>query len=389
MTPDTAQTTPRSLPTADHTVARESALVRTSPNKLKMAPFGFNISRGPSGVTLAEGPPRIANWQEVRAIALAAENAGMEALIPVGRWKGFGGESQFWDRSFETFTWAAAIAEATERIQIFTTCHIGLTHPVTAAKMGATIDHVSGGRWGLNVVAGWLGAEFDMFGGLPPHVDRYRLATEWLEIVRRLWTDDEEFDFDGDFFTMKGAISEPKPVQRPYPMIMNAGQSPSGQSFASKNSDLIFIGLQDTENLAATIQGIRGSAAEAGREVNIWGVVHIVCRDTEDEALEYIRYYADERGDYETAKRYAAGLVAGDTPTHDIFRRDSGLMRQVMATAGNRGIVGTPDTVAAQLKQFSDAGLDGVGVVWVDFLEGIKQYEEILLPALRDASLRV
>jgi FMNH2-dependent dimethyl sulfone monooxygenase len=384
----TELTTPREQSTADHSVERAKSPVLSSLNKLKLAPFGFNIGRGPAGVTNVEGPPLIADWNEVRSIVVAAENAGFDAVIPVGRWKGFGGDSKFWDRSFETFTWAAAIAEATDRIGIFTTAHIGITHPVYAAKMGATIDHISGGRWGLNVVAGWLGAEFDMFGGLPPHVDRYRLAAEWLDIIRRLWTEPEEFDYDGEFFQLKGAISEPKPVQSPYPPIMNAGQSPSGQAFATQHSDLIFIGLQEGYDTKETIDNVRSKAAENGREVNLWGVAHIVCRDTEQEARDFIDYYAGERGDYETAKRYAASLMAGDTPSHDIFRRDSELMRQVQATAGNRGSVGSPEQVVEQLKEFSDAGLDGCGIVWIDFLEGIRQYEEKLLPLMRDAGLR-
>jgi FMNH2-dependent dimethyl sulfone monooxygenase len=386
---DTQQvTTPREQPNADHSVDRATSPLLSSPHKLKIAPFAFNIGRGCAGVTNVEGPPLIANWNEVRSVAVAAENAGFDALIPVGRWKGFGGDSKFWDRTFECFTWAAAMAEATERIAIFTTCHLGITHPVTAAKMGATIDHVSGGRWCLNVVAGWLGEEFDMFGGLPSHVDRYRLAAEWLDIVKRLWTEDEAFDYDGEFFKLKGALSEPKPVQSPHPPIMNAGQSPSGQAFATKHSDVIFIGLQEGYDTKATIDNVRQMAADNGREVALWGVVHIVCRDTEKEARDFVKYYAEDLGDYETAKRYGAGLTAGDTPSHDIFRRDSDLMRLVMSTSGNRGIVGTPEQVVEQLAEFSEAGLDGCGMVWVDYLEGIAQYESTLLPLMREAGLR-
>ena len=206
--------------------------------------------------------------------------------------------------------------------------------------------------------------------------------------MRRLWTEPEEFDYDGEFFKLKGALSEPKPVQSPYPPVMNAGQSSSGQAFATQHSDLIFIGLQEGYDTKATIDNVRAKAAEVGREVALWGVVHIVCRDTEKEARDFVKYYADDLGDYETAKRYGAGLVAGDTPSHDIFRRDSDLMRQVMATSGNRGIVGSPEQVVEQLAEFSEAGLDGCGVVWVDYLDGIEQYETTLLPLMREAGLR-
>jgi alkanesulfonate monooxygenase SsuD/methylene tetrahydromethanopterin reductase-like flavin-dependent oxidoreductase (luciferase family) len=375
--------------TADGTVERTSGLVMTSANRLKLAVFGYNLSGGPAGVTFAEGPPRIANWDEVRSIAVSADEKGLEAVIPIGRWKGFGGPSGFWDRSLETFTWAAATAEATERIQIFTTCHVSVIHPVIAAKMGATIDHVSNGRWGLNVVAGWLGPEFDMFGSeLPPHRDRYEMAAEWLEAVTRLWTEVEPFDFNGKFFQLKGAVSIPKPVQNPYPLIMNAGHSPSGRSFAANHCDMIFISLVEQDGLTELVDQIRAEASKAGREVSIWGLAHIVCRDTEEEARAFVERYAVEQGDFETAKRYAVQLLQADTSSHDKFRHDSDLMRTVTATAGNWGVVGSPEQVVSALQKVSESGIDGVGMIFVDNLEGLERYQDQLLPMMREAGLR-
>src|SRR4051794_30013617 len=86
---------------ADQTVERSRVRVLTSPNKLKLGVFGINLSGGTAGVTMAEGAPKITDWNEVLTIAVNAEKAGYEALIPIGRWKGFGGPSKFWDRSFE------------------------------------------------------------------------------------------------------------------------------------------------------------------------------------------------------------------------------------------------------------------------------------------------
>jgi FMNH2-dependent dimethyl sulfone monooxygenase len=366
----------RSSLIADQTVDRSQALIMSSPNHLKLGVFGINLSGGTAGVTFAEGPPRIANWDEVLSTALAAELAGLEALVPIGRWKGFGGPSGFWDRSLESFTYAAGLAQATDRIQIFTTCHVGVIHPVMAAKMGATIDHIANGRWGLNIVAGWLGPEFEMFGyDLPPHGKRYEMAIEWLDIVKRLWTETEPFDYDGAFFHLKGAISDPKCVQAPYPVVMNAGHSPAGVDFAASQCDMIYISTL-SNSIADDVDRIRETAAKSGRNVSVWGTAHINCRDTQE-------------GDYETAKRYAVQMLAADSSSHDKFRRDSDLMKLIMSTGGNRGILGSPEQVVAELAEISAAGVDGIAMIFTDYNDGITRYTEQMLPLMREAGLRL
>lgn len=146
-----------------------------------------------------------------------------------------------------------------------------------AAKMGTTVDLISEGRWGLNVVAGWMQSEYELFGQqMAPHADRYAFAQAWVELVKRLWTEDDEFDFESEYFRTKGAISIPKPMQRPLPAIMNARLSPAGQKFAVNNADMIFINLGDVAGTEKTIANVRKMAAEAGRRVAIWGNVHIV-----------------------------------------------------------------------------------------------------------------
>ena len=105
---------------------------------------------------------------------------------------------------------------------MFATSHVPTMHPVMAAKQAGTIDHISGGRFTLNVVTGWYRPEIEMFGApLLEHDTRYDMATEWIEIIKRLWTSEEEFDFDGKFYNVKGAIMAPKPIQKPHPAIMS------------------------------------------------------------------------------------------------------------------------------------------------------------------------
>jgi len=136
--------------------------LRTVPHRLKLALFGLNVSGGCS-MTSVGGTLQI-SWQESVQIAQLAERCGLDAIIPVARWKGMGGETNFNHRSFEPFTWAAGLAAVTERIGLFATCHVPTVHPVRLAKEFATVDHISGGRFGLNIVAGWNEREIGMFG---------------------------------------------------------------------------------------------------------------------------------------------------------------------------------------------------------------------------------
>lgn len=195
-----------------------------SPNRLKLGVFGLNVSSG-CAMTSAADTLKI-EWEESVRIARAAEAAGIEALVPVARWRGFGGATNFNHRSFETLTWAAGLAAATERIGIFATVHVPTVHPVRAAKEIATVDHISRGRFALNIVAGWNEPEIRMFGvSQREHDQRYAYADEFTTLLKRLWTENG-FDFSGEFFKVPGAYSEPKPVQRPWPLIMSAGNSP-------------------------------------------------------------------------------------------------------------------------------------------------------------------
>ena len=163
--------------------------------------------------------------------------------------------------SYDSVPWATGIGASTGALQVFSTVHVPLMHPLKMAKELATADHISGGCCGINIVAGWNIDQFAMFGmTLLEHDDRYAQAAEWVEIIQRLWTEDEPFDFKGRFYTLHDAYSEPKPLQRPRPPIMNAGLSPAGLQFAAEYSDLIFIAALDLDGLRVLAADVRERA---------------------------------------------------------------------------------------------------------------------------------
>ena len=149
-----------------------------SPNKMKLGVFGLNVDCGCAIIT---APERLRgdDWAGNLGVAKAADRAEFEALIPVGRWRGFGGESNFNGVRFETYTWAAGIGAVTDQIAVVTTSHVPTVHPLVAAKQAVTVDHISGGRFGPNIICGWFGPEMRIFGGsMMEHDTRYDYADE-------------------------------------------------------------------------------------------------------------------------------------------------------------------------------------------------------------------
>jgi alkanesulfonate monooxygenase SsuD/methylene tetrahydromethanopterin reductase-like flavin-dependent oxidoreductase (luciferase family) len=369
----------------DATVPSSATPLLGGPNKFKLAVFGANVLRGCS-MTTVDGTLKV-EWEESKRVAQLAEEAGIEGFIPVARWKGIEGDSNFNGRSFETFTWASGLAAVTERIQIFATFHVPTVHPMRGAKEVATVDHIAGGRFGLNLVAGWNEAEFRMFGiEQRPHDERYAVADEWLTVAKRLWAG-EEFDFEGKYYTVSGGLSDPRPVQTPHPTIMSAGASPAGREFAAKHADIHFVNLAKKEDAESTARELKENARKAyGRDISVMAMAHIVCRDTEQEAKRYFDYYVHEKGDWKGIEAMTAGLKKGANLSQDYAVKQM----QIQMIAGYSAIplVGTAEQVAEGLKELSDAGLDGVTVSWVDYEEGLTQFKDEIAPLLAQTGVR-
>jgi FMNH2-dependent dimethyl sulfone monooxygenase len=350
-------------------------------NRLKLGVFGTNCSYGCTA-TSADGTLET-NWPNTLDIAVAADEAGMEALVPIARWKGFGGQTDFNGAAFETYTWAAGLAAATRQIAVLATSHVLTTHPIVAAKQAATIDHISNGRFALNVVCGWYQHEFEMFNySLSDHDGLYEYADEWLNIVRRLWTENEEWDFEGRFFQIKHGYSLPKPIQQPVP-VMNAGSSPVGERFAARVADLCFISMtahQEEAGRTKIAQLRRLAGDEFDRDVQVWTSCGIVCRPTLHEAEEFARYYIIQKGDWEAVSNIARGRYPARPSLPGEPLRSPGW--------GSYLVIGTPEQIAERLVHLSNLGLDGVVLSWVNYQDEIRYWNSAVMPLLEQAGLR-
>jgi FMNH2-dependent dimethyl sulfone monooxygenase len=361
----------------------------SSPNSFKLLVFGSNSQ---AGTTITGAPGTVyPTWDEQVTIAQLAESANFEALLSGARWMGYGGKTNYQGRTLETFPWAAGLAALTSRIQIFATYHVPTAHPVRIAKTVATIDQIARGRFGLNVVAGWNAHEIELFGSAQREHDlRYEYAADFLDVVNRLLASDgRTFDIDNDHFHIKGAYSEPGPVQTPRPVYMAAGLSPTGRDFAARYADVSFIPGEDPEKAAPIVADTRRRAAGYGREILAFGHSTIVCADTEKEAQDYYRYFVDEMGDFEAARNLMStlfGATLDESGQARTFEPPRAMMRNFI---GGNAIIGTPEQIVEAFLARSRAGLDGCAVSWVNYADGLAQFREQILPLMIQAGLRV
>ena len=358
--------------------------------KLKLGTFQTNLESGccMSGL---EGRLRI-SWPNTVALARLADEMEFEAIVPVARWRGFGGATNPQGPGFEAYTWAAGIAASTAKSGVISTSHVSLNHPLMAAKQCAAIDHISNGRFMLNIVCGWNGLEMDMFGvPLTRHEDRYACAEEWLAIVRRLWTEDDEFDHEGRFYRIKKGYLQPKPIQKPHPPVMNAGASERGRHFAVKNCDIVFtlIRTHDYDINAAHVAAYHKLAREAyGRSIKVWTHACVVQGETEKEAREFYNYYVNQKGDWEAAQNVITAMSAEINEKDMPPERHKAIAEMFIAGWGGHPLVGTKEQIVDKLAGLSRMGMDGVLLSWPRFEAGMREFRDVTLPLVKQAGLR-
>lgn len=364
---------------------REAGNPMFNSNKLKLGTFGTNCSNA-CAVTLAKTsfePTFESNLQ----IAGMIEAAGWECMVPIARWRGFGGPSNFNGNCMETYTWAAAMAASTKDLYLFATSHVPTLHPIVAAKMATTIDHISKGRFGINMVCGWFRPEMEMFGvPMMEHDTRYEYANEWAEVIVKLWSE-QNFDYKGEFFTINDGFADPKPYQKPRPLLISAGSSPKGRDFAAKTCDINFSVVENIEKGKDWVQGIKKLAWDGyRREISAFTYSYAVVRETEKEAKEYYDYYVKEKGDWEAVDNICKvfGIESGSF-SEEYFTK---FKENFAAGWGGYPLVGTPEQVTDKLIALSSTGVDGTLITMVDYNQEIPFWNERVMPLLEQASLR-
>ncbi len=364
------------------------------PNRFKLGIFSANCD---GGLTMSLAPERWkADWDDIVAMTQIADAAGLEFILPVAKWRGYQGKANIYGRSFETLTHGAALGAVTKRIAIFSTVHVPLVTPAFGAKAIATIDHVTHGRAGLNIVCGWNQAEFDLHGVTIDPETRYDHGLEWFQIWAKLLEGGPEFDWDGRFFKLKRLQTDPVSVQRPRPPVMSAGFSPKGRDFAARAADVLFLNVTELDQLPALLADVAQHMGRYQRTISVFTMGHVVCRPTRRQAEEYFYYFAEEMADTEGQDYYrrnrgvtVPGVDAAPIarPLENRFTRAGG-KRYAGGYPGAYPFVGSPDDVVEEMARMSAAGLAGCTVAFVDYLREIPFFVQEVLPRLERLGLR-
>ncbi|WP_338880735.1 LLM class flavin-dependent oxidoreductase [Achromobacter veterisilvae] len=340
--------------------------------------------------------PRTTTWTfDYNArLTQRAEALGFDLVFGLAQWAshgGYGGKTRYREISLDSFMATAALAACTERILLISTLHIlyGPWHPVHLAKFGATLDHISKGRWGINVVTGYAEREPLMFGMKKiEHDTRYEMADVFVERLKQLWSLDRNLTVDGPHWAMEDAFVTPKPAYG-RPVLVNAAGSRAGIEFAARHSDLVFItspaGNQLEDALASLpdhIANIRATAAKQGSSLRTMINPMVICRDTEQEAIAY-RDAIEAAADVEAVENFAEHGRRGDSHAWRNQRR------QHRAIGGNLHLVGSPEQIVDALLKLKATGIDGVQVTFYDFAPDLEHFAEKVLPLLYEAGLRI
>ena len=348
--------------------------------------LGIFIPIGNNGWLISSTSPQyMPSFALNKDIVQKAEHYGFDFALSMIKLRGFGGKTEFWDHNLESFTLMAGLAAVTSRIKLYATAASLVVPPAIAARMASTIDSISNGRFGLNLITGWQKPEYSQMG-LWPGDDffgrRYDYLSEYVQILRDLWETGAS-DRKSDFFRMDDCRVSPRPQGEM--KIICAGQSAAGMEFSAKYADYNFCfgkGVNTPTAFAPTAARLIEVAKTTGRHVTSFALFMIVADRTDEEARAKWDLYksgADQEAlDWLTVQSGVDKTSGADTN-----------VRQMMDPTSNVNInmgtlVGSYATVARMLDEIADVpGAEGVLLTFDDFVKGVEDFGRHIQPLMR------
>lgn len=346
--------------------------------------FGLILPTVNNGNIVSTAAPQwIPSWEQNKRQLQKAEAYGFEFALAQVTLRGFGGETEMWDHALEPMTLVGGLAAVTERIRIYGSVPILAINPAIAARMAVTLDQISNGRFGLNIVSGWMAKQYSQMDAWPGdawYKGRYQGAAEYVRILRELWNTGRS-SFRGDYFSTDDCILGPLPENKIE--IVCAGQSDTGMAFTAEYGDYAFI---NGEGGAAGLKDVNdrmlAAAAKTGRTVGSYVTQIIIVRDTDEEAqarVEEIRSGADLRA-LENITGQAVLDQSGSTSGR--LSPEAEKLRD-MAFFNLDVIAGSPATIAAYLDELGTVeGTAGVMLIFEDQEQGIDRFAREVAPLM-------
>jgi pyrimidine oxygenase len=332
----------------------------------------------------SSAPQYMPSFDLNKEIAVRAERYGLDFLLSMIKLRGFGGKTEFWEYGLESFTLMAGLAAVTSSIKIYATCPTLIIPPAFAARMCNTIDSISHGRFGLNLITGWQRPEYSQMGLWPGDehfANRYRMLDEYARILRELW-DTGRSDFKGRYYQMDDCLVRPRPSGEM--KIICAGSSDEGLAFSARWADYAFClgkGVNTPKAFAFNNERLAKALQKTGRAVSVFVLVMIIAAETDEQAVEkWLRYR--EGVDEDAVAWLGAQGAADKTSTTTNVRQ---LADQDSAVNLNMGtLVGSYGKVAAMLDEMAEvANTGGVLLTFDDFIQGVEDFGARIQPLMR------
>lgn len=355
-----------------------------------MQVFWFIPTHGDSRYLGTSEGAREVSHDYLKQVAMAADTLGYEGvLIPTGR------------SCEDPWVVAASLLPVTQNLKFLVAVRPGLHQPSLAARMAATFDRLSGGRLLINLVTGGDQTELEGDGVSLNHAERYEQSAEfiriWREIIARSH-DGESFDYEGKHLSVKGAKLLYPPVQKPYPPVYFGGSSPAAHDLAAEQVDAYLTWGEPPAEVAKKVADVRARAAKFGRTVKFGIRLHVIVRETDDEAWRaaeslisrldddtVIRAQAAfSRMDSEGQRRMAALHAGGKKRTRADLEISPNLWAGVGLVRGGAGtaLVGDARTVAARIEDYAALGIDTFVFSGYPHLEEAYRFAELVFPLL-------
>jgi dimethylsulfone monooxygenase len=315
-------------------------------------------------------------------LAQTAEQVGFDYALAQARFiASYGAENQL-----EALTTVAALAPVTERLKLIAAVHPGLWHPGVVAKMGATIDFLSRGRFCLNIVSGWFKNEFTIYGEpWLDHDERYRRSEEFIRVLKGMWTE-EEFHFKGDFYRINGGWVKPKPISQPHPEIFQGGNSKAARQMAARVSDWYFMNGNTVEGVREQIEEISALADRQGRRVKFGLNAFALVRDTEAEAHELLREIIAQ-ADVEAVKGFGEAVKQAGASTREKqgMWANSNFEDLVQYNDGFKTrLIGTVEQVVDRIRQYYEVGVDLILLGFLHYSDDLSAFGRTVIPLVRE-----
>ncbi|WP_340538436.1 dimethylsulfone monooxygenase SfnG [Nocardioides sp. GXZ039] len=320
-------------------------------------------------------------------LARLAEANGFDyALSQVRYMAGYGAAYQH-----ESTSISLAIALATERLKVIAAVHPGLWQPGVLAKLVASSDQYTKGRFCVNVVSGWFKDEFTKLGEQwLEHGERYRRSEEFMRYLREIWTSDHA-ELNGDFYRLHDFDLKPKPYDvpgRPHPEIFMGGNSTDARGVGGRVADWYFMNGNSPEGIAEQIRDVSDVAAVNGRSGQVRFGVNgfVIGRETEAAAREVLREIIDQ-ADHEAVEGFGSAVKQAGRSTSDGkgMWQDSEFADLVQYNDGFRtGLLGTPEQIAHRMLEYKRQGVDLFLLGFLHFQEDVQYFGEEILPIVRE-----